>query len=273
MDLVVFDLDGTLLNRKQQITPFTRDTLALLKTHDVAFTVATGRTLHAAKPCLEGVEFSLPQVYKNGVLVWQPEQESYSHKNLLSADDIHAILQSFFEHGITPFVFTLESDGKPGVFHSPLQTDACRAFLKELTVNRGLTALPLSALPADIGITNISALGALEPAREIHRALENHDHLMSYIGGSMYDSNYAWIDIHHSEASKGDALGLLKSQLGVERFICFGDSDNDLSMFAMADEAYAPANALDEVKAVATDVIEHHDEDGIARFLRERFSL
>ena len=55
--------------------------------------------------------------------------------------------------------------------------------------------------------------------------------------------------------------------------ICFGDSDNDLSMFAMADECYAPSNAKPVVKAAATAIIGHHNENGIAEFLRERFKL
>ena len=61
--------------------------------------------------------------------------------------------------------------------------------------------------------------------------------------------------------------------LGVERIVCFGDSDNDLSMFALADESYAPANAKQHIKERASQIIGHHDEDGIARFLRERFDL
>jgi hypothetical protein len=44
-------------------------------------------------------------------------------------------------------------------------------------------------------------------------------------------------------------------------------------MFKLADEAYAPSNAKPYIKDAATSVIGHHDEDGIARFLRERFSL
>ena len=65
----------------------------------------------------------------------------------------------------------------------------------------------------------------------------------------------------------------MKQDLGVSRIICFGDSDNDLSMFAMADESYAPSNAKNEVQAEATEVIGHHNEDGISKFLRKRFDL
>ncbi|MGB5200185.1 MAG: HAD hydrolase family protein, partial [Sedimenticolaceae bacterium] len=85
--------------------------------------------------------------------------------------------------------------------------------------------------------------------------------------------DWHWLDVHHSDASKGGAVCLLKQQLGLERIICFGDSDNDLSMFQAADECYAPANANTAIKSAATAVIGHHDEDGIARFLRQRFSL
>ena len=65
----------------------------------------------------------------------------------------------------------------------------------------------------------------------------------------------------------------MKELLGVERVICFGDNDNDISMFEVADESYAPANATEAIKSAATAVIGHHDEEGIAHFLRERFAL
>ena len=81
------------------------------------------------------------------------------------------------------------------------------------------------------------------------------------------------MDIHHNDASKGAAITQIKQDLGATRVICFGDSNNDLSMFAIADECYAPNNANPAVKAAATEVIGHHDEDSIAEFLCWRFDL
>jgi hydroxymethylpyrimidine pyrophosphatase-like HAD family hydrolase len=34
--------------------------------------VATGRALHGAIDILDGHGFSLPQIYKNGVMIWNP---------------------------------------------------------------------------------------------------------------------------------------------------------------------------------------------------------
>ena len=50
----------------------------------------------------------------------------------------------------------------------------------------------------------------------------------------------------------------------------FGDSLNDVSMFKIADEAYAVGNAREEVKALATAVIGYNEEDAVAHFLRDR---
>jgi hydroxymethylpyrimidine pyrophosphatase-like HAD family hydrolase len=65
----------------------------------------------------------------------------------------------------------------------------------------------------------------------------------------------------------------LKKQLGLTHVICFGDGDNDLSMFNIADESYAMSNSSGIIKESATATIGHHDEDGVAYFLKDRFNL
>ena len=52
-----------------------------------------------------------------------------------------------------------------------------------------------------------------------------------------------------------------------DRLVVFGDGRNDLDLFRVADEAYAVANADEEVKAAATAVIGSNREDGVARWL------
>ena len=53
--------------------------------------------------------------------------------------------------------------------------------------------------------------------------------------------------------------------------IAFGDGVNDMEMFRLADEAYAVENAVEELKALATGVIDSNDSDGVARWLVEHF--
>ena len=65
----------------------------------------------------------------------------------------------------------------------------------------------------------------------------------------------------------------LMEELSATNLIVFGDGDNDLTMFEMANEAYATDNAPDYIKQKATATVGHHDADGVALFLRERFNL
>jgi 5-amino-6-(5-phospho-D-ribitylamino)uracil phosphatase len=273
MELVVFDLDGTLLNRASAVSERTAETLRLLSERGIAYTVATGRMLHSSRAVLAGHGFRLPQVLMNGVMIWNPESEHYSHVSILTQDEIQHVLHAVMGQHITPFIFALESGGSHAVYHAPLQSPVEERLLSYYVKQAGVEVRPIAELPATADITNISAIGDLALIQKIERLIDAEEHLVAYAGAALEGEHLGWIDIHHSEASKGGAVLQLKHDLGASRVICFGDSDNDLSMFAMADECYAPVNAKPVVKAAATAIIGHHDESGIAEFLRERFKL
>jgi hydroxymethylpyrimidine pyrophosphatase-like HAD family hydrolase len=78
-----------------------------------------------------------------------------------------------------------------------------------------------------------------------------------------------WLEICPRNCTKAKAILKMKERYGFDRLVAFGDSVNDLSMFRVADEAYAVANAIGEVKAAATAVIGSNEEDAVARFLQE----
>ncbi len=273
MELVVFDLDGTLLNRASEISDYTSETLKLLSEREIAYTVATGRTLHGARAVLEGHRFELPQAYKNGVMIWHPEQRRFSSDAMLTHDELESILRACIGEGVTPFVFTLERNHESAVYHPPLQTNIERELLKNFGTEEHLDIRPLDELPADANITHVNSIGDGDAIKAVLRSVNDEPHLVAYSGIALEGKAWRWLDVHHSDASKGGAIKTLKELLGLERVICFGDSDNDLSMFEAADESYAPANANDRIRSAATAVIGHHDEEGIARFLRERFEL
>jgi 5-amino-6-(5-phospho-D-ribitylamino)uracil phosphatase len=273
MDLIVFDLDGTLLDANSQVSAHTRETLRQLRQRGIAYTVATGRTLHAARDLLHGHGFNLPHIYKNGVVIWRPDSDHYSHNSLLTTPEIRRVVAAFMSVAVTPFIFTLGPHNRDVVFHPPLRSDAERRLATLFSRDRGLELLPIADMPVAANITNISALGSREAIESVAQLVATEEHLVAYAGTALEGNDLHWVDIHHSAASKGSAVAQLKQDLGVSRVICFGDSDNDLSMFAVADESYAPGNAKAEVRAAATAVIGHHDQDGISQFLRERFDL
>ena len=273
MELVVFDLDGTLLNRDSEISDYASETLRLLTERDIAYTVATGRTLHGARAVLEGHQFLLPQAYKNGVMIWHPESEHFSSDAMLTPAELDCVVNACLAQGLTPFVFTLDEDLGSTVYHSPTLTDVERKLIWGIGIQDSLEVRALDELPANSTITHVNAIGESGAIKSVLASVRDEPHLVAYSGFALEGEQWRWLDVHHSDASKGGAIETMKRLLGVESVICFGDSDNDLSMFEAADESYAPANANGQIKAAATAVIGHHNEEGIARFLRKRFAL
>ena len=107
MELVVFDLDGTLLNANAEVSDFTRETLRLLAKKNIAYTVATGRSLYSAKDILSGSVFSLPQVYINGVVTWHPNSNQILLNNPLTLSEIKHIIEAALSQHVTPFITCL----------------------------------------------------------------------------------------------------------------------------------------------------------------------
>ena len=276
MDLIFFDLDGTLLNKSSEISPYTKDTLGLLAERGIAFTVATGRTMHSAQHVLKGTEFVLPHIYNNGVAIWDPSGKALTLENLLAPSEVNTIVQCANENRITPFVNTVDINSESNdhvIYHAIPQHQVERDLIDKYFSRTDATLAPIEQLPAHAHITNISMIGDAPLVYEMYQYLNNHDELIAYSGPAIEGNQYRWMDVHHQLANKGSAVEILKNKLGASNVICFGDSDNDISMFELADEAYAPSNAKQMIKDAATSIIGHHNEDGIARFLRERFSL
>jgi hypothetical protein len=272
MNLIFFDLDGTLLNGASEISPFTRETLTLLSERNIAYTVATGRTMLSARSILKGHNFDLPQIYNNGVTIWEPKAQKLTLRNLLSSSQISAVIELARPQGITPFIHAIDEQHY-FIYHASLRHQVEKELINTRYYHDKAKILPIEALDSSSQVTNISLIGVAEAIRPIWQELQKNPNLVAYSGPAIEGGQFRWMDILHCLASKGAAVTNVKRQVGATNVICFGDSDNDLSMFELADESYAPENGKVNIREAASAVIGHNQKDGVAHFLRERFSL
>mgnify|MGYP006093163603 FL=1 len=272
MNLIFFDLDGTLLNGASEISPFTKETLILLSKKNIAYTIATGRSMLSAKSILNGHDFNLPQIYNNGVTIWDPKIQQLTLENPLNNAEISTIIDVAGSQEITPFVHAIDKHHH-FIYHAAPRHDVEKELISKRYFDTKAKILPLEALPKNSQVTNISMIGFADAINSVWQELNTYSDLVAYSGPAIEGNLFKWMDVHHCLASKGAAVSSVKQQLGATNVICFGDSDNDLSMFELADESYAPKNAKDNIRESASAVIGHNYEDGVAHFLRERFSL
>ena len=117
----------------------------------------------------------------------------------------------------------------------------------------------------------VTMIGEREKIAPIYEKAKEYKGWESMFQKDTYRDEF-WLEICPQNCTKAKTILKLKEQLGYEKLVVFGDSLNDISMFRIADEAYAVSNAIDELKQIATGVIGSNEEDAVVKFLKEQFN-
>ena len=270
--LFISDLDGTLLDQRDRLPPFTLEVLNRLVDQGVLFTFATARSYHSARVVAKGLAPRIPWIVHNGAFMVEGSSGRRVFETFFTPDQRGYILSASRKLGLWPLVYAVV-EGKERVLYLTSKTDhpGMRHYLDSRRTDQRLRPVysPEELLAGETYyFTFIEDEAALAP-------------LWDQLGGlnwangtfqqDLYREEY-WLELTPKLATKAQAALRLKKDLGCGRLVAFGDAMNDLPLFAAADEAYAVANAMDPVKAAATGIIGSNEENGVARFLLERGS-
>ena len=118
----------------------------------------------------------------------------------------------------------------------------------------------------------VTLLGSKEAIYPIYERVNTYEGWESLFQKDTYRDEY-WLEICPQNCTKAKTINKLKEQYGFKRLVVFGDGINDIPMFRIADEAYAVANALEEVKQVATAVIGSNEDDAVAKFIKDQSDI
>ena len=121
-ELLVFDLDGTLLNSEEKLSDVTRFALSELDRLGVNWTVATGRMPHGGREALPGIRFKHAQVYKNGVLMWDLNEDKVISKMPMDRLEVIEVCQRLHKHGINPWLNTIDHEDNIGAVITGIST-------------------------------------------------------------------------------------------------------------------------------------------------------
>ncbi|MBO4292586.1 MAG: HAD hydrolase family protein, partial [Lachnospiraceae bacterium] len=111
-----------------------------------------------------------------------------------------------------------------------------------------------------------TCIGEKEELQPVYDIFSKNERYRCTMQQELYRPEY-WCEIMPAKATKANAIRKLKGMWGCDRVISFGDAVNDIPMFEISDECYAVENAVDELKAVATGIIESNEDDGVAKWL------
>lgn len=270
--LYLTDLDGTLLNQNASVSKETADILNFLIGKGMLFSVATARTYATVIPMMKEVSLALPMVLMNGVSIFDPVTRTPVRYHSLNKTAAKEILDLFYSRGRYPMLY-FENGGKITVEYIKLQTQPQIDYVahRKNFYDKSFCEVSQYSLDGENDLIYIASLDKAENTAPVFEVVRKRSDVLS----NFYPDNYCdefFLEIYSKNASKAGGALEVKKLVGADRIVAFGDNLNDLSLFEIADEAYAVSNACDELKSAATGIIGANTQNAVAHFLLERYN-
>lgn len=265
--LFVSDLDGTLMRNDATLSAYTVHTVNELIGRGLFFTYATARSVESARTITGGLRLTLPVITRNGAVLADNSTGRHLEKSVFTPDEVWLLKEMLPELPECGFVSCFLGEKMIKTFMPGRHTEALQGYIDYYRNDPAMVQMP-DTDGMFCGIPGYVTLAAtrdyLAPVYERVRLYPGWECVFQK---DTYRDEY-WLEICPQNCTKAKSILKMKKQYGFEKLIVFGDSANDLSMFRIADEAYAVANAWEELKAEATAVIGSNEEDAVADFLR-----
>jgi Cof subfamily protein (haloacid dehalogenase superfamily) len=269
--LLAIDIDGTLVNSRDELTPVVRDALRRAAAAGVRLVLATGRRYSRALPLVEPLGIEAPIVSAAGALI----KDALDHRTLHQANferaDLVQALSVVAAHGCDAVLYT-DSYAEGFDFYCPTLTVAepTLAEYYELNPDCARVQSDLMTNPPP-GIFGGFAMGTRERMLELNAALQ------AAVPGKLYthvlrSPKYRGFmcELAPAGATKWSGIRRLADDWNIpnEAICAVGDDVNDLPMVIEAGLGVAMGNAVEELKQAADRIAPDHDADGLAEVVR-----
>jgi hypothetical protein len=258
--LIVCDIDNTLLPPGGEISAYTMETIRDLPS-STGFTIATGRSFHVVRKFVEDMGISVPVITSNGAQVYDYGRNTAIYEKCFSKRSSSELIRTLITEG-----FDFVAYGISGIFYRKGSSHMAFFNNYNASVREEIRAplIPLNEKDLSTPPERLTKVLVYSPTDALVRVLSGKKDL------EVTASMKSVIDIMASGSTKGNAVVALADHLGVPLTdtYCFGDNDNDVSMFTCGAVGIAMGNATDEAKARASLITRNCKDDGVAYAIR-----
>jgi Cof subfamily protein (haloacid dehalogenase superfamily) len=272
----ISDLDGTLVNERAELSAFSQQSLRDLLEDGLPFTVASARSVHSIQQMLGGLPIDLPVISFNGAFLSDIRTGHHEVVNAMDREVARDIFECLPRHGCVPYIATYDG-AQERVYYDQVINAGMQWYLDERLERedpRWQRAGRLSDAFADqvVGMTMINRREVLADL-ELDLAERFADSVELHHFENEYNPGWYWLTVHDRRATKDQAIRSLQQLRGLHqhKVVVFGDNRNDIRMFREADLAVAVANAIDEIKTHAHQVIGSNLEDAVVKYLQQNW--
>ena len=254
--LIAIDLDGTLLNKDNIITPYTIDIIKKLDRQGVKIVIATGRSYSALRDKIAPLNLNHPVVCYNGAMLRNGGTHEILYNSTIPHDmvaDLITISRNknipLFGYLDGQFLYEYESEyselykGVTGLTGEIVNFDK----LKSINFTKAMFIYDHSILE--------DLQKELKPkySKELHIAF----------------SKPIFLEVMNITASKSKGLDRVAKMFNIPRedILAFGDGMNDADMLEYAGKGVVMKNGHEELRAKFESTEYGNNEDGVAKYL------
>ena len=255
--MVLTDIDGTLMTDKGTIPSESNKVISALISRGVKFVVASGRQINNLYDLFSSHAEDLYYIAQNGAIIAQGRQILYEKP--MKEKAVKKCITFARQSSVDAMLYTKDTvvveNGDPE-FLSFLDKHQVEYFLSDNLDEHANRTYKLTIFKKDGNMSKLK--------KDI-----------SIAGVNVFLVNDYLIDINNEDTDKGKAVKRLKKLLGVRKheILAFGDSENDLAMFAEVGKSFAVNNAPKEVLEKVSCVIPSNNEYGVVVTLKQLFNL
>ena len=247
--LAALDVDGTLVDETNALSPAVRDAVLALAEAGVAIVVATGRAMPGTMEVVDRIGLQDgTAVTSNGAIVIAYHPVEVLHSVTFDASEaVRRVLER-----IPDALVAVEEVGVGYRVNQPFP---------EGEVSGRITVEHVDALVAE-PVTRVVIRAPDHDAREFAEVVED----LGLTETNYYIGYTAWLDLAPQGVSKASGLEMVCAKLDIARadVLAIGDGFNDVEMLEWAGRGVAMGQAPEHVQAMADAVTGAVADDGLA---------
>lgn len=258
--LVVFDIDGTLIDSENPISELTKGALRELQKRGLEIVFASSRPIASLESLARGIGVDAHLIAYNGALARSASGQQLAAESFVMTTQLISVLREFSTAGGAVNIYLYERL-QWLAFGSAVLID-----LEESAT--GLTAdsrLPPEALSNIAGspVLKVMCRGSELACKQLLGDVDAYPDLVAVA------SAFDLCDIHAKGVGKAHAIRELCRHLDIASsdVVAFGDSDSDAQMLRMAGYGVAVGAASARAKMAARDHIDGPGSDAIAGWI------
>lgn len=273
--LVVLDIDGTLLNSKEQLSDVTKNTINEVIKMGIPVCLCTGRNVHNTMRVVKALNLKTPFACIDGAVMYDPRKRTIIKQKNLHKNVADEIMLEVNKHNLYMEVCTYKNyikfakNDELAKYNYGGVPNSINDKIKDYFVRGARYTKSIESLISKNVLPNqILFAGQNDALKDATENIKARNYTNIEIRDDLWEE-YVFITAKDAIKSQGVQMLCDYYGVGMHEVIAIGDQMNDIDMIQKAGLGIAMANGHTRILEIADEITATNDENGVAEALQK----